>query len=71
MPSRWLNKQQSLDYLGISEEKFDQLVTAGWIRFRGKTSGRRFDAETIQAIGVLWERLDDLLSEDESPAEAE
>jgi hypothetical protein len=66
MPGRWLNRQEALDFLGISEVRFEALIAARLIRTRGKGTGLRYDAETVHAAAVLWERLDELLSQGEA-----
>jgi hypothetical protein len=64
MPGRWINRQEALSFLGISEARFDALLASGWLRSRGKGNGRRYDAETVYAVAVLWDQIDPLLSDD-------
>ena len=65
MPGRWLNRHEALDYLGISEAKFELLLAKGLIKSRGRGNGQRYDAERVHAVGILWKELDELLSEEQ------
>lgn len=67
LPGRWLTRDESLSLLGISEARFDQVLAAGLIPTKGKGSGKRYHAEAVNAVGVLWERLDDFLAAEPAP----
>ena len=70
MPARWLTRKEALDYLGISEARFKALLAAALIRTHGNGNGERFEAESVWAVSVLWDRLEKLLA-GETPEEAE
>ena len=70
LPSRWLTRDQVLNHLGCSEERFKLLLAKGLLRTVGQGTGKRYDGEGVYAIGVLLQQLDPLLS-DELPPEPE
>ena len=71
MPARWLTRKEALDYLGISEARFNALVEAELVRAQGAGTGQRFDAETVWAVGVIWDRLEGVLGRESGPASEE
>ena len=58
---RWMTRKEVLDYLGLSETNFRRVMSANLLRTNGTGNGERFDAESVFAVGVLWDRLDGLL----------
>ena len=71
LPGRWLARGEVLSFLGISIPRFNLLVKNGWIRYRGKGNGRRFDALDVAAVGDLWHKLDTLFPEPKKDEEDE
>ena len=71
LPGQWLTRAEALGLLGISESRFEKLVSSGLVPTKGKGNGARFDAAAVHAIGVLWGRLPDALTSGEVPSEPE
>jgi len=57
----WMSRSEVRDYLGLPEEELVRLLEARLIRRWGEGSEERFYFETVYAVGVLWNRLDGLL----------
>ncbi len=71
LPGQWLTRAETLGLLGISEARFEKLVASGLIPTKGKGNGLRFDAASVHALGVLWDRLPDTWTTGEVPPGAE